>query len=260
MTEELTEQVTPEVNEEATPETKEQVWERTLQTEAPITKEELRGEDREPEEGVLPDRALVAPEIAEYLKTVEEPETGAAISEIASLRARMEELAAPIPEEPTEMQQLLQRFNALEQRDLDREQKASERANQEAEEARFRTFHEGVVGNIRAEEDKYPGLIALSLEGNVSTTLINQLQDGKQVSEYDVASKAETELWELYEVLHALKTKTSEDPEPSKAPKPTNTLTPNLTAVDEPWSLEEAMTKGKRQAQAELWERIHQNQ
>jgi hypothetical protein len=36
MTEELTE--APEVSEEATPETKEQVWERTLQTEAPITK------------------------------------------------------------------------------------------------------------------------------------------------------------------------------------------------------------------------------
>jgi hypothetical protein len=258
MTEELTE--APEVSEEPTPETKEQVWERTLQTEAPITKEELRGEDHKADETILPDRALVAPEIAEYLKTVEEPETGSAISDIASLRARIEELAAPLPEEPSEMQQLLERFNALEQRDLKRQQDTVEKEEEEAEQARFRTFHEGVVGNIRAEEDKYPGLIALSLEGNVSTTLINQLQDGKQVSEYDVASKAETELWELYDVLHALKTKTSEDPEPSKAPKPTNTLTPNLTAVDEPWSMQDAMTKGKKQAQAELWNRIHQNQ
>jgi hypothetical protein len=256
---ELVQEVTEEVNETPEPETKEEAWDRMVtKTEAPITKEELRGE--EPPEDVLPDRALVAPQIEEYLKGNKEPEQDPTLSEVASLRARIEELAAPKPEEPTEMQTLLDKISALEQRDIQRHQDGLEKEAQEAEEARFRTFQEGVIGNIRAEEDKYPGLIALSLEDNVFNTLVNRLQEGQHTSEDEVASKAEEELWGIYETLHAIKNKTSDDQEPSKAPNIPTTLTPNLTAVDEPWSLEESMKKGKKQAQAELWNRLQLNQ
>jgi hypothetical protein len=255
----IVQEVTEEVNEAPAPETKEEAWDRMVtKTETPITKEELRGE--EPPEDVLPDRALVAPQIEEYLKGHKEPEQDPTLSEVASLRARIEELATPTPEEPTEMQTLLDKISSLEERDLQRQQDSVDKEALEAEEARFRTFKEGVVGNIRSEEDKYPGLIALSLEDNVFNTLVNMLQEGQQTSEDEVASKAEEELWGIYETLHAIKNKHSDDQEPSKAPNVPTTLTPDLTAVDEPWSLEESMKKGKKQAQAELWNRLQLNQ
>ena len=239
-------------------ETQDQVWERTTQNTAPITKEELRGEPPKEEEPTLPDRALVAPEIAEYFQTHTQETPDPTLSEVESLRARLEELAAPAPEPTSEMQQLVEKIAAMEQRDLDRAKAAEQKAAEEDEEARMRTYREGVKGNIRSEAEKYPGLIALSLEDNVCNTVINER--GK-VSEYEVAGKAEAEVWEIYEILHAIKTKnTSEQPTASEAPKPITTLTPDLTAVDEPWSLDDAMKKGKREAQAELWERIHANQ
>ena len=258
----LVTEVTEEVNETPEPETKAQAWDRlvtkTEATEAPITKEELRGE--EPPEDVLPDRALVAPQIEEYIKSHKETTTDPTLSEVAALRARLEELATPKPEEPTEMQVLVDKISALEERDIQRHQDTLEKEAQEAQDARFRTFKEGVVGNIRAQEDKYPGLIALSLEDNVFNTTYNLLEAGEHTSEDIVASKAEEELWGIYETLHAIKNKTSEDQEPSKTPNVPTTLTPNLTAVDEPWSLEESMKKGKKQAQAELWQRLQLNQ
>jgi uncharacterized membrane protein len=254
-----TEAPAPDVNEETIPETQDQVWERTALKTAPITKEELRGEEPPKEDSpVLPDRALVAPEIAEYFQTNKETEQDPALSELASLRARLEELAAPAPEEPSEMQRLLQKIEDLESRDLERERAAREQAEAEAEEARMRTLRDGVVENLRAEPDKYPGLLTLSLEGSVYNTIV---QEQGARSEYEVASEAEEQVWDLYEKLHAIKTRTTSDQEqPSEATKPITTLTPNLTADDEPWSLEDAMSKGKRQAQAELWARVHANQ
>jgi hypothetical protein len=254
------EQVTEEVNEEAKPETQEAMWERTMQTSAPITKEELRGEENAKEDSpVLPDRALVAPEIAEYFQTHKETAPDQTAAAVAKLQTRLEELAAPPPEEPSEMQAVLDKLAALESRELDRQQKADEDQEQADEDARLLTQREGIVGNIRAEPEKFAGLLALSLEDSVYNTVV---QEKGARSEYDVASKAEEEVWDLYEKLHAIKTKdaTSEPEKSSETPKPITTLTPDLTADDEPWSLAKAMEKGSKQAQAELWERVHANQ
>jgi hypothetical protein len=252
------EQTTEEVNEEVTSETQEQVWERTALKSAPITKEELRGEENAKEDSpVLPDRALVAPEIAEYFQAHKEPETDSTAAAVAKLQSRLEELAAPTPEVPSEMQSVLEKLAALESRDLERTQMAAEKQEQEDEEARMRTMREGIVGNIRAEPEKYAGLLALSLEDSVYNTIV---QEKGARSEYDVAGKAEEEVWDLYEKLHAIKNATSEQAQSSETPKPITTLTPDLTADDEPWSLDKAMEKGKREAQAELWARVHANQ
>jgi len=249
---------TPPELKENVRETKQQVWERTTRTAPPITKEDLRGEPKPDEETLLPDRALVAPEIAQYLQSKKVPEPNPTLSEVEKLRARIEELAGPEPQQVTETQLLLDKITALETRDLAREQEAREKAESEAEEDRMRTWREGVVSNLRAESNKYPGLIALSLEDNVFYTLFNSLESGKELSEDTVASEAEQDVWKVYDTLHAIKTKVSNDNTPSEAKKIPNTLTPNLVGTDEAWSLQDVLkTKDKRSAQAELWNRIN---
>ena len=253
---EATETTTEEVNEPQ--ESVEQVWERTMQTQEPITKEDLRGEAAEEKEEVLPDRALVAPEIVQFLKEKEQPTQDPALAEVQALRDRLEELARPKEEDPSELQQLLAKVDMLEQRDRERMEEAQRREAEEAREARLRTFREGVVGNIRAQEGQYPALIALSLEGNVFDTFFTDQQQTqpKFSDEYEVASQAEKELWDMYDALHEIKAKTtSKEPEPSKAPV-TQTLTPNLTAQDEPeLSVDELIQKfGKQKAMEMTWE------
>lgn len=249
-------QVIPEPTEVDAPETKDQVWARTARKAPPITKEELRG----PETGepVLPDRSLVAPEITEYLQSKQEVAQDPTTEGIEALRARLEELAAPESEPPTESQVLLEKITALEQRDVERDRATEQRRVEEDEQARQSAFREGVVANINADAEVYPGLIALSLQDNVYFSLYNQLKEGKTVSEADIASKAEQDVWEIYDKLHAIKTKVSDEPTRSVAPQTPITITPDLVANDESWSVKDAIMRGdKRSAKEELWNRIN---
>lgn len=248
----IEEQATPETEVEAPP-SQEEVWERTAV--APISKEEVRG-DRPDEPEVLPDRALVAPELAKALEATKEP----VVDPIQERLDRLERLlsqekqAEPLPRE----ERLLQELEALKEQ----QQEALLRQQQEAAEREYSTkmnvMREGVVANIRADKEKFPGLVALEQEEFVFNTLVEKLQAGEQVSEDDIASEAEAKFKSVYEKLASVygKTAPSEEPTPSEAKTPTTTLHPSLTAEDAPFDLESAIRQDKKKAAAELWERL----
>jgi len=241
--------------EAVTPPTAAEVWEATVE---PITTEDVAGKKAEPAEEVLPDRALVAPELANFIKSNVPKEPSALEVEIREIKNVLSELRQPAtPQEVSREEVLLQKLEALEAREAQRAQAAEEQAAEEAYEAQVRTLREGVIENIRASKDKFPGLVALGQEEIVFTTLVDRLQKGENVSEEDVASKIEADLKILRDKLNEAypDQKPSQDLTPSKAPS--KTLTPDLSAGDEPFDLEEAIGKNKKDAARALWERLN---
>jgi hypothetical protein len=122
-------------------------------------------------------------------------------------------------------------------------------------------LREGVVSNIRNDAERFPLLVGLGQEENVYNELVTQLRAGKQVSEDDVASKAEARLQAAFEKMMAVKggkTTTSQEPAKSEPPKQTPTLTPTLTASDKPTDVESVLaeTGDRRQAAVKVWESL----
>ena len=238
--------------EEAVP-TQEEVWERTVA--APISKEEVRGK-REEEPEVLPDRALVAPELAKALEATKEP----TVDPIQERLDRLEELlsreteAEPLPRE----ERLLQELESLKQQQADMLARQQQEAAEKEYTAKMEVLRDGVVANIRSDREKFPGLVALGQEEFVFNTLVQKLQAGEQVSEDDIASEAEAQFRSVYEKLAGVygSTAPSEEPKPSEAKPSTTTLHPSLTAEDAPFDLESAIRQDKRKAAAELWDRL----
>lgn len=242
--------------EETVQPTAEEVWSKTV--EEPITTEDVAGTKAETKEEVLPDRALVAPELANFIKTNVPKEPSALEQEIREIKTVLSELRQPAtPQDISREEVLIQKLEALEAREAQRLQAEEERAAEEAYEAQVRTLKEGVIENVRAAKDKFPALIALGQEELVFTSLVDRLQKGENVSEDDIASKIEADLKVLRDKLNeAYKTdQPSEDLTPSKAPS--KTLTPDLSASDDPFDLDDAIKKNKKAAAQALWERLN---
>lgn len=237
--------------------TAEEVWAKTV--DEPITTEDVAGTKKDEPEA-LPDRALVAPELANFIKTNVPAEPSVLEKEISEIKTVLSELRQPAtPAEVTTEERLLQKLEALESRESLRVQELEQKAAEEAYEAQVRTLREGVVENVRASKEKFPGLVALKKEDMVFPELVDRLQKGENVSEDDIASKIEADLKTLWESLNDVYgQKPSQDKPPSQAP--TQTLTPELTASDEPFDLEEAIKKNKKEAAKAVWERATQQQ
>lgn len=248
------------MNEEATeapvaeePPTQEQVWERTVAK--PISKEEVRG-DRPEEPETLPDRALVAPELAKALEASRTPEPDPIQERLDRLESLLskETNAEPLPRE----ERLLQELEALKEQ----QQEALARQQQAEAEKEYNkkmdVLREGVISNIRSDREKFPGLVALGQEEFVFNTLVQKLQAGEQVSEDDIASEAEAQFKAVYEKLTKAygEPTQSEEPTPSEAKPETTTLHPSLSAEDSPFDLESAIRQDKKKAAHELWERL----
>jgi hypothetical protein len=243
-------QATEEAVEAPPQKTAQEVWDATTQ---PITTEDVAGDKEAP--AALPDRALVAPEITEFLQTHLTKEPDPIQTQIAEIKSILDQATQPQAEAPSGEQAILSKLEALEQREAERlEKEAHEKAEAEYD-AKVRTLREGVVESIRTDKDKYPTIVALEQEGQVFTNLVKLLEQGKAVSEHDVASKLEADLLELKQKMMSIgqpETTSTEETPPSKAPQ---TLTPDLTAADEPFTLEDF--SNPKDAAAALWERIH---
>ena len=235
----------------------------------PITKADVRGEDPKAVEDApapAPDRELVAPKLVEFLAEQAKPDE----PEMSPLEARLARieaaLIAPAEETPIPVaDQTLAKIEALEARLAEQADKAAREAEETAAEAVERTLREGVAANLKAQADKYPGLIKLGWHEKVYPTLKAQLQAHKPgepiKSEDDIASEAEKDLRTHYELLHSVyggeTTTTSEDPVSSEDEEtPTPTLTQSLTGAEEAATLDELVEKHGVHAAADImWRR-----
>lgn len=230
----------------------EEVWARTMGNAAPITKDDVRGDDPKPEAPSLPDRALVTGQLSElYAKTDSTPDP------IMDRLAQLEESLVPKvePEHP----EVYKEIQSLRAELAKRDREAAEAVANEEREARKRTIREGFVESLRESED-FPAIVAAGYEEKLFEQLDVAQQNGEDVSEAQLLSDTEASLWSLYEVLHGLKNPTtSEEPAPSDTPEHSTpkTLTPALTAEDSARDVESILQGGadRKAAAAELWSR-----
>lgn len=238
-----------------TPATAKDVWESVqarLGNSDPITKEDVKG-DR-PESDATPDRVLVAPELAKFLQGTVEPEVSPTEERLARIEAALTPAAEPVALD------VAQEVAALRQQLADKEAEEVARAQTEAYEAQLRTFKDGVLANLRADADKYPGVLAAGFEDNVLATLVSELEAGESVSEDTIASKAETDMKALYETLKAVYETSATSEEPASSEDiPTPTLTPSLSASDSPVDVESMVDSGadRRAISKAIWEKTH---
>lgn len=228
------------------------IWEKHS---APITKEDVRGDRPEPEQPTIPDRELVAPKIAELLAEKKAPEPNPLEERLARIEAALTKAPEPEPVDVTSQVEELRNLLLSE-----REEKARLAAEAEENET-WNTLREGVVANIRAEAEEFPALVALGQEENVYHTVRAALQEGRSVSEYEVASEAEGKLRAVYDKLHAAFNPTNqesrEQPTSSEAvDTPPTTLTPTLSSGDEALDIESLLAAGvdRREAAKRVWE------
>lgn len=235
-----------------TPETAADVWERTVNPK-PITKEDVRGNDPKPSEPVLPDRALVTGQLKDIYNDTSGPKADPMMEKLAALEDSL--VPRQEPEYP-EVYHEIQKLRAeIEKRD--REALEAERAEELA--ARVRTVKEGFVASLEESED-FPAIKAAGWAEKIFDQLHAAQQAGEDVSEAELLSKTEADLWSMYEVLHAVRNPTtSQEPQASEAPQPQTTLTPRLTATDTPQDVEsiyESTRGDRRAAAAQLWNNI----
>lgn len=236
-----------------TPETAADVWERTVSNPNPITKEAVRGNDPNPEAPVIPDRVLVTGQLEELYAT-KEPAADPVMEKLAALEDSL------VPRQEPENPAVYNEIQKLRAEIARRDQEAAEAAAAEELEARKRTIKEGFIASID-DTDDFPAIKASGFAEKVFDQLDAAQQSGEPVSEEELLSKTEAELWGLYEALHTLKSSTTSEETPaSEAPQTsTPTLTPSLTAADSPVDVESVYeaTKGdRRAAAAELWNNI----
>lgn len=243
MSEEAQEEVTTT---ESAAETVEDVWKRTAEAET-ITTEDVAG-TKPATEADPADRELVAPSIREFIRQNAEPAEPTVLEkEISELRGALDALRQPAAAETPIEQQMLSKLEALEQREAERVQKDTEAREEEAYNARVRAMKDGVVENIRARKQDYPGLLALEQEETAFNALVGRLQEGEDTSEDDVASEIETGLKEVYEKLHKVY-----GPSEETTTSERKTLTNNLAGTDEPIDLS---NMDKAAAMRALWDK-----
>lgn len=249
-----TEETAPEVEQLAgtptpTVETKEQMWARLAEAkEDAISTEDVAG-TKPAEEGAKPDRELVAPSIREFIRAQQVVEPTPLESEISELRGALDGLRAegqPQADPATPEAQVLAKLEALEAREAERQAAEAEAREEESHNAQVRVMKEGVVENIRARKEDYPGLLALEQEETAFNALVGRLQEGEDTSEDEVASEIETGLKEVYEKLHKVYG-ISKDPTPASEP---TTLSNTLVADDTPVDYS---TMDKKAAMKALW-------
>lgn len=251
----MTELATDPTSPESAPETAAQVWERTMNPN-PITKEQVKGDDPSPEAPSLPDRALVDKQLRDFIAS---GNAETAPDPIAERLGALEESLVPKaqPENPAVYKEVVALREELAKRDQD----AAEAVAAEEREAGLRTLRTGFIEGLR-EDGNFPAIVAAGLEEKVFNTVYNKLEANEEGVSYDqVASEAEADLWRLFDALSEVKNPTtSEEEEPSEAPKPqTPTITPTLTAADAPRDIESLLgghNNDRRAAAAELWDSI----
>lgn len=181
------------------------------------------------------DRELVAPSIREFLRAQQPQEVVAPTGlekEVHDLREALNGLAGEKPAELTGEQSILAKLEALESRFAGQEAADTEASEEEAYNNRVRSMREGVMANITAEAEKFPGVIALEQQETAFNALVQRESEGIETSEVEIASEMEEGLRKVYETLHKVYGSIA----PSKdqpASEPKVTLTPGLSGTEE---------------------------
>lgn len=219
----------------------------------PITKEAVRGDDPTPSAPTLPDRALVTGQLNDIFaegKTQSDP--------LADKLAALED--SLVPRQEPEHPEVYKEIQALRQELAQRDADAAEAAATEEREARLRTVREGFVESLRESED-FPAIKAAGYEEKLFETILAKQQAGEEVSEEAILSETESDLWTLYEALHAVRSPstTSEAQTQSEPPTQPPTLTPSLSAQDAAVGTEDIyknVNGDRRAAAVEVWNNI----
>lgn len=227
--------------------------------EAPaLTTEDVAGEKPAAPEAKS-DRELVAPSVREFLraqKPAAPVEQSPLEKEISDLRTALDGIAGQHQQEPVSVeQQMLAKLEALEARETARLTADQEAAAEEAYNNRVRSMREGVIANIDAEADKFPGVIALEQQETAFNALVQRESEGIETSEVEIASEMESGLREVYETLH----KVYGGSAPSKdqpASEPKQTLTPALSSTEEAPDLEKMSVAERKEY---LWSKHNPN-
>jgi hypothetical protein len=237
---------------EVKPETVQQVWERT--TRVPITKEQVRGKDPNPEPARAPDRALITPEVVKLLQA----KKAKPVDPIEERLAGIERSLAPEPpvQKLSEAQELLQTLREV----RDRELRRVEQEEQDAYEKQVAAFRSAAEQALVDQKEKYPGLVRANLTGKVIETLVDRIERGEVASDDEIASKAEADLRAFYLELHEVygsptQAKTQPSSEETKPQTSTKTLTGSLVGGDSALSSEELYLKYGKEGATAAWDR-----
>ena len=226
--------------------------------EAPVlTTEDVAGEKPAAPDAQA-DRELVAPSIREFLRAQRpaEPAVPTALEkEIGDLREALDGIAGKNTPQATVEETMLAKLEALENRFATQEQRDAEAAEAEAYNNRVRTMREGVIANIDAQAEKFPGVIALGQQETAFNALVQRENEGTETSEVEIASEMEAGLREVYATLHKVYSSApSEEIKPASEAK--QTLTPALSSTEEAPDLDKMSVADRKEY---LWNKHQPN-
>jgi hypothetical protein len=206
------------------------------------------------------DRELMAPSIREFIRA-QQPQQEVAKTglekEVSDLREALDGIAGPHNKDELSVEQnMLAKLEAMETRFANQESKDTEAAEEEAYNNRVRSFREGVIANIDADAEKYPGVIALEQQETAFNALVQRESEGIETSEVEIASEMEEGLRTVYETLHKVygAIAPSKDQPASEAKQ---TLTPGLASTEEAPDLEKMSVPERKEY---LWAKYNKDQ
>ena len=212
----------PKDNKEA----KAAAWEasKTKPTEEPITEEDVSGKEAVVKVKALPDRALVAPELKKFLASRKEQEVNPVVVQAQKIEQALQQIQQPATEPLTAEELILQKIEAMEQRELERNQREAEANAQAAYEKEINEYRERITKSIEDQPEKYPAILALERTEAVVNELLAALQNDEDTSEEEIASNIESGLWEVYNLMNAAKKPSQASDKPSTKTEPSPTL------------------------------------
>lgn len=236
---------------------KEKAWEaaKTPKTEAPITREDITEGAPKEKSAALPDRALVAPELKKFLAERAEPEENPVVVQAQRIEQALNQIQQPAGDPPTFEEQMLAKLEALEQRELERQQREAE-ANAQAEYTRkMDEFKTSIVSNIEARKEDFPAIVALGKTEAVAAQLIEAMENGAGVeSEEDLIKDIEQGFWEIYSRLETARKPSKATTKPSTQPETQAGSRLQTQHTQDDFDIHQY--SNKKQAQEALWEKI----
>lgn len=234
----------------------EKAWEaaKTTKTDEPITTEDIAGKEVSEKPASLPDRALVAPELKKFLAQSHSQEENPVVVQAQKIEQALHQIQQPTPEPLSFEDQVVAKLDALEQREVARQQKEAQ-ANAQAEyDSKMAAFREGIKNNITSRETDFPAIIALGKTDDVVSELIEAMDGDPNISEEDLVSEIEQGLWGIYSTLDKARKPSKDTPKPSAKPDSPPLALPVPQPTQDDFNIH--TYSNKKAAQEALWNKI----
>jgi hypothetical protein len=231
---------------------KTKLWDKISKTETvakPIEEEDIAEEPEEDAPVALPDRTLVAKNMAEFLRAKRE-----APNPLAEQAERIEAAINKLqkPKENLSFEQLVaHKLETIEKRMERRELEEAQRREQETYEKQMTDYSKQVSDYLTSKKEDYPGIVALGRTDAVFNQLYSFIEAGQDVSEADVARAMEDQLRVDFNKLKSVYDAPSKAAPQGSKQKPTNNKTP---LRDDEIRLERFSSV--KDAQAALWNKV----